>query len=103
MTGADRVMGGWAHGVAPLTCSASGGTAWHMGPPPPRQGECHPGLQEAWGLGFYGLCDESVFRKELQSKQAASARALRALHFSSRSSLRCLNDIFKVTQKFLFY
>lgn len=52
---------------------------------------------------FATACDASVFRDKRQPDRVPLARALHALHFSSESSPRCLNDIFKVTQKFLFY
>lgn len=111
MTDADTIMGGWADGSwglltpHPLLSPGEAQPCTQTGQVRESAAE-HPGLHKVkCGVHdfFAAACEESGFRDKRQPDRVLSARALHALHFSSKSSPRCLNDIFKVTQKFLFY
>lgn len=104
MTGADTIIGGWAQGplphpLPPTHPLSPGGTTLHT------DGIWLQGLQagvpraapSAGGTIFAAVCDESLFRdKHRQPDRVPFSRTLRVLHFSSKSSPRCLNDIFNI-------
>lgn len=104
MTGTDTIIGGWAQGplphpLPPTHPLSPGGTAlhtdgvWLEG----RQAGVPRAVPSVGCTIFAVVCDESLFRdKRHQPDRVPSSRTLRALHFSSKSSLRCLNDIFNI-------